>query len=541
MKIISIAIKNFRSIQEALVSGPSDDVWTSIGQNNAGKSSVLHAIRAFYGEYDVTAEDFCRLGADNSQIEITIDYRLDDEEHSQLPEYYKLPENRLRVVKRFSKENLKGSAHGFENKDGTIRERDEEFFGAKNVQIGKLGNVIYIPAVKDLSEELKKTKSSIFSKLVSRIISEALTSLPSWTGLVDQAQAFAIDLRSPTKDENDGELNSVHEIEKTLAEMLSSWRLQPQIVVSPPTPEDIVLAGSKLRFLSQDTGHEEDPLILGSGAQRSIVNNLLLLWARIESKKKKVDQKKFNGDLTILLYEEPEALLHYDQEKKILKDLEEIATSETNQVLICTHSPNLISTKSKALKSISRYVKTSGGTKIFRAGQQYLDEIAAEESVFDFILWLNSDRNTMFFVDHVFLVEGASDKVLLNYLINERDININAYVVDCGSKSHIPRFMQLCAVFGISHSVMFDRDNDSSDDHKRWNSSIESARSTYTRDIKDFALNLEEYIGFETGLPSYKKTVEMLNQLRAGKLSAEKEKEFLDWLSDVQQRDTEQK
>ncbi len=527
MKLLSVSIKNFRSIRDAVVSGPANDVWTFIGQNNAGKSSVIYAIRAFYADYDVTAEDFCRSCSDQP-IEITLEYQLAEDEFSQLPEFYKLSENRLRVVKRFFKDNLKGEFHGFEIVDGAIVEREKEFFGDKNVPIGKLGSIIYVPAVKDLAEELKKTKSSIFTKLVSRIISEALITLPSWNGLVKQAQIFSQDLRSPVKDSGEGNLNSVHEIEESLTEMLSAWRLRTQIVVSPPTPEDIVLAGSNLKFISDDTGQEENPLILGSGAQRSIVNSLLLLWARIEGKKKKTDKKKFNGELTLLLYEEPEALLHYDQEKKLLSNLEEIATSATAQVFLCTHSPNLVSTKSKALKSISRYVKEGVETKIFRARQEFLDQLASEESIFDFILWLNPDRNTMFFVDKVVLVEGVADRALLSYLIQTENLIENVYVVDCGGKSNIPRFMQLCSEFGVKHCVMFDKDGNQSENHKGWNSNIESSKTEYTVGSLAFDATMEDYIGFSA--VDRNKPVEILNQLKNGLLSNEKKKEFIDLL-----------
>jgi predicted ATP-dependent endonuclease of OLD family len=379
-----------------------------------------------------------------------------------------------------------------------------------------------------LAEELKKTKSSIFTKLVSRIISETLTTLPSWNGLVEQAQTFAQDLRSPVKNSGEGNLNSVHEIEESLTEMLSSWRLRSQIVVSPPTPEDIVLAGSRLKFLSEDTGQEEDPLTLGSGAQRSIVNSLLLLWARIESKKAKTDKKKFNGDLSLLLYEEPEALLHYDQEKKLLKNLEEIACSVTGQVILCTHSPNLVSTKNKALASISRYVKDDAETKIFRADQNFLNQLASEEGVFDFVLWLNSDRNTMFFVDKVILVEGPTDKAFLNYLIQTENVEANIYVIDCGGKSNIPRFMRLCSEFGIKHSVMFDKDGDQSENHRTWNADIEAGRTGYTIDTFAFNTTMEAHINFSQ--EDKNKPVEILNQLKTGKLAIDKVREFVEFI-----------
>jgi len=172
MKIKSLKIKNFRSIKDIEISGPLNDVWTFVGQNNAGKSSIMHAIRSFYDEYDIKNEDFCRNN-ENEPIEIVISYKLSDDEFSQLPEQYKLDDNTLIVIKRFTKNPLKKESHGFiKNSNDNIIESEDEFFGAKNVGIGKLGNIIYIPAVKDLGEELKKTKSSLFSKLVSRILTE---------------------------------------------------------------------------------------------------------------------------------------------------------------------------------------------------------------------------------------------------------------------------------------------------------------------------------------------------------------------------------
>lgn len=532
MKIKSIKINNFRSIKEADISGPLDDIWTFVGQNNAGKSSVMHAIRAFYGEYDVKAEDFCRSDGANKPIEITLEYQLSEEEFSQLPEKYKLDDNTLIVVKRFTRDSLKGETHGYiKDERGEIKEAEEEFFGAKNVVIGKLGTVIYIPAVKDLGEELKKTKSSLFSKLIGRILTETLTDLPSWNTLVKNTEEFAKDLKSPVK--STGEFRSVNEIEENLSSRLKGWGLKSQISISAPQPEDIIMSGAKLQLISNETGIEEDPMNLGSGAQRSIVNNLLLLWAEIESKKAKTDKKKFNGEITLLLYEEPEALLHYDQECKLLRNLESLATINNNQVIICTHSPNLISSKTNSLKSVSRFVKSAGVTSKYSASTQFLDNLKTQAPDFDFIVWLNPDRNTMFFVDKVILVEGPADKAFLNYLIKGNNLDKNSYVVDCGNKSNIPHFMNLCEQFGIKHSVMFDKDNDASDKHKAWNKAIIDAKNQFTVDIKDFPIDLETYIKFDkvASTDKFKKPLEILRQLKDGKLSAAHNTEFITFLN----------
>lgn len=533
MKIKSIKINNFRSIKGVKITGPLDDIWTFVGQNNAGKSSIMHAIRAFYGECDIKIEDFCRADSSNNPIEITIEYQLSVEEFSKLPEQYKLDNNTLIVIKRYTRDSLKGESHGFTNDltSGEIKEVEEEFFGAKNVAIGKLGTVIYIPAIKDLGEELKKTKSSLFSKLISRILTETLTDLPSWSNLIKNAEEFANDLKSPVK--STGEIRSVNEIEENLSNRLSGWGLKSQILISTPSPEDIILSGANLKLISNETGIEEDPMNLGSGAQRSIVNNLLLLWAEVESKKIKTDTKKFSGEITLLLYEEPEALLHYDQECKLLKNLEALSKMNNSQVIICTHSPNLISAKNESLKCVSRFVKDSGVSTKYSATEKFLNDLKINAPDFDFVLWLNPDRNTMFFVDKVILVEGPSDKAFLNYITKENNIDKNSYIVDCGNKSNLPNFMRLCEQFGIKHSVMFDKDNEATPKHKAWNEDIINAKNTFTIDIKEFTTDLETYIGFDkvSSADKFKKPLEVLKQLKENKLSDSHKIEFVNFLN----------
>lgn len=537
MKIISICVKNFRPIENIVISGPLEDIWTLVGQNSVGKSAVFNAIRAFYGDYKITLEDFNKLDTSELPIEITVEYLLENEEEiKSLPSYYLLTDNRLRVVKRFTRDNLKGSGNGFEMKDGQEIERDEEFFGAKNVQVGKLGNIIFIPAIKDLSDELKNNNYSLFRKLLGRVISEALTDLPSYKKISKDALEFVADVKSPTKRSATNEIRSLDEIQEALDRQLQSWGLKTDIKINIPTPEEIIVEGADLRFINNITNLEEDPLMMGSGAQRSIVNNLVMLWAKIENQKPKTEKKIFHSELSLLLYEEPESLLHYDQEKNLLRNLEKIAKSPNNQVMICTHSPNLLSTKLETLKSLTRFVKQNGKTKVHKANETYIKELESNRDNFDFTLWLNPDRNTMFFVDKVVLVEGTGDKAFLNFLINESNFNENLFVIDCGWKGSIPLFMKLTEQFGIQHYVMFDRDGDKvkqSVDHSKLNKAIEETKNSCTIKILSFPEDLETYVGFFT-TDGYKKPVEILRQLREGKLKNEYKKEFIEFLMRVE-------
>jgi len=530
MKIKSIKINNFRSLRNICIEAPKDDVLVLIGQNNTGKSSVIHAIRLFYGDYKLNESDFCRSHP-GEKISIEIEFIFNDQtEFDTLPIDYKLNDKRLRVVKYYTKEDLIGEAHGYIIENDKEVEKKEEFFGSKNVHVGKLGDVIYIPAIKDLSDELKPTKTSIFTKLITRIFSDKLATLDSYTKLVDNTKDFLNELKSPAKESSDGGIKSVTEIENDLGVLLKDWGLKADIDLNPPTPEDLILSGVKLKF-KNSSGSEEDPMKLGSGAQRSILNSLIRLWAKAEKSKKTADRKKFSSELKVLLYEEPEALLHYDQERKLLLDLEEISKTSENQVIVCTHSPNFVSSKNSALSSIVRLVCSNNVSERFQATEAYLSDVNVNTNTFDFTLWLNPDRNTMFFVDKIILVEGSSDKAFLNYLIYENNLRENLYVIDCGGKSNISIFMGLCLEFGIKHLVMFDADTSKAitgSDHLKWNTDISSAKNKYTIDTFYFSENLEQEIGFDS--TSRNKPVEVLRQLKEGKLTDSDREKIINFL-----------
>ena len=57
MKIDSLYIENFKSIKSVHIE-EVDNAFILVGKNNAGKSSVIDAIRAVLGEYKIRREYF---------------------------------------------------------------------------------------------------------------------------------------------------------------------------------------------------------------------------------------------------------------------------------------------------------------------------------------------------------------------------------------------------------------------------------------------------------------------------------------------------
>ncbi|GIW81986.1 MAG: hypothetical protein KatS3mg105_3793 [Gemmatales bacterium] len=90
MKIVRITLHNFRSIKD--ISIDMNDFGLLVGQNNAGKTSVLTALRMFYEEGGAKYSkdvDFPKFDVDDEESWIEIHYRTSPAEQDQLKEAYR--------------------------------------------------------------------------------------------------------------------------------------------------------------------------------------------------------------------------------------------------------------------------------------------------------------------------------------------------------------------------------------------------------------------------------------------------------------------
>lgn len=60
MQIVDLRIQNFKSIRDIHIDG-IENALILVGKNNTGKTAVLDAIRAVFGEYEIQEEDLYRL------------------------------------------------------------------------------------------------------------------------------------------------------------------------------------------------------------------------------------------------------------------------------------------------------------------------------------------------------------------------------------------------------------------------------------------------------------------------------------------------
>lgn len=78
MLIKEVEISNFRSIKHQIVTD-IENILVLIGKNNSGKSALLQAINAFWGNYSIDADDFYKnKDSITNEMEIKVCFRVDD-------------------------------------------------------------------------------------------------------------------------------------------------------------------------------------------------------------------------------------------------------------------------------------------------------------------------------------------------------------------------------------------------------------------------------------------------------------------------------
>lgn len=177
MQISKIQIHNYRSILDMTLAG--HDYMLLVGANNAGKSTVINALRAFYDDLKWSADDFPKVGALDAETWIEITFSLSDDEWDGLAESYKEgAAERLLTVRRYlksegrvkaSQSNLYGVVNGVVE--------DGLFYGARQISLAKVGRILYIPALTTTAEQTKMSGPSplrnMLNFLLKKIVSKS--------------------------------------------------------------------------------------------------------------------------------------------------------------------------------------------------------------------------------------------------------------------------------------------------------------------------------------------------------------------------------
>jgi putative ATP-dependent endonuclease of OLD family len=552
MKLNTVKIHNFRGILDVDIS--FHDYSLLVGPNNAGKSSAIDAIRAFYekdGFKFKQENDFPLLPITDKESWIELTFNLTDEELASLADDYKGTVKELRVRKFFSTstkthdgKSAAGSIFGYKI-DGTLS--NEPFYGAKNVQSGKFGDLIYIPAVSKVDEHTKLSGPSALRDLLADIMADVIEGGQAYAEFAEGVQKFS----EAVKTEKTTDQRSLSGFEDKLNDLLKPWQTNFRLKFPPPSSAELIKSMMGWDLSDQAHGKPQPIEYYGSGFQRHFIYSLIQLGSHYVGKKTGKKTKDFVPSMTLILFEEPEAFLHPPQQEILARNLVSVASKEYWQVVCATHSSHFVSRNSTNIPAIIRLRRDEGRVSkyqisntdwdaIVNANQAInalakkypnmqkklqTDDCKPEMEAVKHFLWLNPDRASLFFANHVLLVEGITEAAFINKLVGDEKIknaDCGLYALDCLGKYNIHRFMNLLNHMGISYSVIHDDDNDKNE-HKEVNQLIEDTKNPqFTFAIKQIKGDIETFLGVPSAGADHRKPQHMLFMYENGKIAQDK-------------------
>jgi len=521
MQILEIEVRNFRSIEHQ--SFVLDDYSLLIGPNNSGKSNVVDSVLAFYEESSFKkSRDHPQFADEGDESWVEIEFLLSDDEHKALGDKWKNPGQTLRVRNYMYNGDHKGFWAFKKGEDSP----SGKFCSKKDVKNGLLGDPVYIPAAGELDDFAKLSGPSPLRSVVNGVVGNLVQSSTAFSQLKSDFEKFSDSFREEEAENS----KSLNDITEQINEGISEWGAKLELEIDPVDEKDIVKRLINIQISEENLEEEMDPDALGQGFQRNLIYTLIRVAAENEEAYSPSKDEEFNPSLSLILFEEPEAFLHPPQARNLSKSLQKIASQEGQQVILTSHSPIFVSFHSSDIPAIARLHREQGRTRlgqiseaclsdIFQENQElnrivegtqyeaHEDDLRQDMEAVKYFMWLDRSRCGLFFADHVVLVEGPSERVLLNRLFQTDEIELptdQVFVLDCLGKFNIHRFMNLLGPMKIEHSVLLDDDNQQPP-HPEIRNLIEESANEYTVGIESFEEDLESFLDIpEAGRPHRK-------------------------------------
>jgi putative ATP-dependent endonuclease of OLD family len=552
MKIAHITIHNFRGIHNASLN--LFDYNLLVGPNNAGKSTVIDAVRVFYekdGFKYKPDRDFPFIAGADQESWVELMFCLTEVEDASLADDYRQHDKTLRV-RKFLKtvdKNKDGSIFGCKS-DGSLSA--EPFYGAKNVQSGKFGDIVFIPAVSKVDEHTKLSGPSALRDLLTNVLETVVASSVSYEKFSKDFEVFAQGVKTETTDDG----RSLAGLEADLSALLESWDAAFQLEMKSPSMAEIIKTLLSYQCIDKAHGKALAADQFGSGFQRHFIYSLIQVGAKYVGKKPSKKTKDFSPSMTLILFEEPEAFLHPPQQETLAQSLTTLASNPDQQVICSTHSSHFVSRNAAHIPAIACLKRDNGRVSVCQIDVKSWDEIVdanqtmnkiavkwpklkarleaddfrPEMEAVKYFLWLNPDRCGMFFANHVLIVEGPSEQAFINKLLGDgiiRRPTDGLYVLDSIGKFNMHRFMNLLTALGIQHSVLHDDDNNK-DEHADINQLIQDSKNALTTAVRSVASDLETLLEIPKPKSDHRKPQHLLFLHGTGQIAADKLQAFCD-------------
>lgn len=327
-----------------------------------------------------------------------------------------------------------------------------------------LPRTIYVPAVRDASESTKTTTRAELGALLDQLstevqeeldaaINEALKGVYAQLNIVEDPE---------TREPQDNRHKGVRLIEERISSYVNETFGDVGISLEFPNPESkSIFQGAKVWIEESDLDRFAVNNV-GEGVQRVLIFSLLRAYADLKRGRLHVSEQSADAKTPIqpalILYEEAELFLHPGLQTILLRALQTLSTAG-DQVVYTTHSPFMV--QGEVVESINLVSKSRehGTTTVEFHARLNEHEPRARGRLLQI-----QHVSRYVFADRVVLVEGNSDRIVLEKLARTLDpeqwdfANAGIPVLPVGGKGDLGLFSRFLRSLDIRVFVVTDVD-----------------------------------------------------------------------------------
>jgi putative ATP-dependent endonuclease of OLD family len=336
---------------------------------------------------------------------------------------------------------------------------EDQFYGiSKGVnRLGKYIQWVFIPAVKDASDEELESKKTALGALLERTVRMTVV----FKEPLETIRKEAGDKYQKTLTDHQGSLKA---LSTSLSSKLGQWA-HPDTSIDVQWHYDdtsVKVTEPYARVIAGEGAFKGKLTRFGHGMQRSFLLALL----------EELAEGAAGGPKLILGCEEPELYQHPPQARHLSSVFQKLAT-KNSQVIVCTHSPYFVS--GREVEDI-RSIRPDDGTKCCCCHHVTVDQIAkavgdargeapakAAGTILKIQQALQPALNEIFFTNVLILVEGLEDVAYITAQLTLMDLwndfrMYGCHLVAADGKSSIAQPLAIANHLKIPTFVLFDSD-----------------------------------------------------------------------------------
>lgn len=440
MIIKNIEIKNYRGLNNLDIKFNEINSYI-LGDNGVGKSSILDLLNIIFNKGSFNESDFYNL---DDKIEIVIQFKLSDLEIGYFEDIFDTNSDNLISIVALQ-ENINGRIDFFHKETGLT------------IPYSKIKNLpfVYYNSVK-APEEMNFKKSKTAGKFLNAII-----------------EKYIKDYKIKSEDVVDEQ--KVNEVANSINKLLNKISIIQDLDIAAKLENDAI------RLIPQLIGLSNSDNISINNMGSGIRYMSYVFFEILNTIMKKIDNDKeitfINKDgkrvlPVIIAVDEPEIHLHPYMQRNLMNNVKKIINNEDNnflellktcfdidgiigQLIICTHSPNILSNNYK------EYIR------IFKENDQIFTksgiDIAFETDEEKHLLAHIQDIKECFFSNVVLIYEGISEIGSIPYFAQKLNIDLDYLkiaTIDAGGKTSIPLIEKIIKNFGIKVICVMDKDDE---------------------------------------------------------------------------------